>query len=121
VKALRELEQDKSVEVFHLREMFSPNEKDEIWIQRLAKEGNWIVVSGDPRITRGKIEREAWHASGLTMFFCDDRWSSKQFWKQMEDLLGWWPKIKENGKSCGPGTGFLMYHNSTNFKKIFSK
>ena len=49
--------------------MFRRDTPDQEWLATLAEEGDWVIVSGDPRITRGKHERQAWLESGLTAFF----------------------------------------------------
>jgi len=33
-----------------LREKFSPDTADAVWLPELAKEGDWIIISGDVRI-----------------------------------------------------------------------
>ena len=54
-------------QVIHLREKFSPDTRDEVWLKALGEEDDWIILSGDVRIGRNQHEREAWHRSGLTV------------------------------------------------------
>jgi PIN like domain len=69
VEALRVL--DRANELVHLRQRFLQDTPDAEWISTLAKETNWVVVSGDLRITRNPAERKAWRESGLVAFFLE--------------------------------------------------
>jgi hypothetical protein len=105
---IKEGEHDPNITIQHLTEKFSPDTDDPTWITSLASEGDWIIISGDPRISRDKGPREAWHQSGLTAFFLYEKFSSKQFWKQAEFLVSWWPDIKQKAGDCRKGTGFRL-------------
>lgn len=50
-------------EIVHLTEKFEPGVIDVDWIRALQSEGDWIIVSADPRISRSRIEQAAWHES----------------------------------------------------------
>lgn len=78
-----------------------------------------MIVSGDPRITRGRIEREAWRESGLTGFFFSGGWASKSFWKQAEHLISWWPRIVLTSREALPGTGYLVPLQGKTMRKIY--
>jgi hypothetical protein len=106
-------------ELTHLFERFSRNVKDVDWITHLATEGDWVIISQDPRISRGKAEREAWHESGLTAFFLADGWANRQFWKQAEYLVHWWPQIVLQADKAPRGTGFLVPLQGKDFKQIY--
>lgn len=108
-RALRELAEVQNYDIQHLREKFdAENTKDPEWIGVLAEEGDWVIVSGDPRITKGRVERAAWHESGLTAFFFSDGWASRSFWHQAEDIVRWWPQIVLEARRARPGTGHLL-------------
>ena len=55
-------------EVIHLKEKFPQNASDEAWMNGLAKELDWIIISGDNRITKNPHEVQAWRAAGHTTF-----------------------------------------------------
>jgi len=119
-KALRILQNGQDHNIIHLSEKFDRSSiKDVEWITALAIEGGWVIVSGDPRITRGKPERKAWHESGLTAFFLGDGWSSRNFWAQAVDIVGWWPKIVQTAKESIEGNGYLIPVKSKEFKRIY--
>jgi len=108
--------------VVHLQERFSADVKDVAWICALRSEGEWIIVSGDPRIAHGKAEREAWKESKFTAFFLED-FSQRGFWVQAREVVKWWPDILEHARAASPGTGYLIPFNAKRadkWKKIFA-
>ena len=56
-------------QVVHLKDRFAANTPDETWMAELAKERDWIIVSGDLRIRKNPHEVKAWEAAGHTTFF----------------------------------------------------
>ena len=120
VEALRTLAKPyQQYELIHLSERFPPDIKDVDWIQKLAEEGDWVIISQDPRISRAKVERIAWQESGLTAFFFGDRWANLQFWKQAESLVHWWPDIALQASKTPRGMGYLIPLQGREFKKIY--
>lgn len=107
-RAIRELAAPQRIEVVHLSDLFEPNVRDVEWISSLRSEGNWIIISGDTRISRNPAERAAWQESGLTAFFLDETWSRKQIWVQSYELVGWFPVIVQTARDCLPGSGFKL-------------
>ena len=118
-EALNILAKKQGYPIVHLREKFPPSTKDPAWIRALADEGEWIIVSGDPRISRGKAEREAWHESRLTAFFFGSGWSSRSYWNQAEDIVHWWPRIVLEAEKAPRGKGFLIPLNGREFQVIY--
>jgi len=119
VQALSILAQIQGYELVHLTEHFPPDATDEEWLQSLATDRDWVIISGDPRISRGRAQRIAWQESGLTAFFFADGWASKGFWKQAESLVRWWPQIVLKAREATPGTGYLIPWNGKDFKQIY--
>lgn len=105
----------------HLREKFSSDVTDTDWITVLGKEGEWIVISADPRISRGRAEREAWHESGLTAFFCGDAWANRPLMTQASQFIGWWEDILRLSRdpTGSPGAGYLLEFKSKKPRKIY--
>lgn len=104
VEALRIL--DRANEIVHLRDRFPENTADAEWIFALAKEGGWVVVSGDLRITRNPAERKAWQESGLVAFFLEKSWANLTLWDQAWRLFKWWPEIVAQASRISPPAGF---------------
>lgn len=106
--------------ITHLREKFPEGADDPVWIFALGVEEGWIIVSGDPQITRGRAEREAWRESKLTAFFLGSGWASRKYWVQIEELVRWWPKIIEQAQKAEKGTGFILPFKAKEMKVIYS-
>ena len=107
-QALEALEGEGGNQVVHLRSKFSANAEDVDWIRSLAAEGNWVIISGDMRISQREGEREAWLNSGMTAFFFAKGWMNIRFWDQAWRLIKWWPAIVEHAQKIRPGAGFLV-------------
>ena len=53
-----------------LRDKYGPGVRDETWIADLGRDADdWIVISGDLRITRDRAIRTVFRSSGLRGFF----------------------------------------------------
>lgn len=118
-KVLNILAERHGYPIVHLRERFAPDTKDPEWLRALAAEGEWIIVSGDPRISRGKAERQAWQESRLTAFFFGDGWTSRNYWKQAEDIVHWLPRIVLEAEKAPRGKGFLLHPGGKDFQVIY--
>ncbi len=88
-EVLRLLEGPDGNSVVHLRSKFPPDTPDVTWIKSLAIEKDWVIVSGDLRISQNEFERLAWLESGLTAFFLAKGWSSLPLWDQAWRLVKW--------------------------------
>ena len=121
VKGIRIFAEIQNYQLVHLTDLFPPDKPDTEWIREIAQDKDWIIVSGDPRISRGAAERRAWHESGLTAFFLGEGWASQTFWKQAECLVHWWPKIvlKARDTQTQSGSGFLIPLRGKEFKLIY--
>jgi hypothetical protein len=107
-RALRELEDRDENEVVHLREKFSANTTDEIWMRQLGTEGGWVVVTYDTSISRNPHEVKAWLDSGLVVFFLKSGWLSMAYWEFAWQLIKRWPKIKSKVPRTPRGKGFMV-------------
>ena len=119
-RALAVLGEIQEYEIVHLRDRFRPETPDEDWIRELSNEGGWVIVSGDPRISRSKPIRTVWRESGITAFFFGDGWASRKYWNQAADLVKWWPIIVLQARSAVPGTGYLIPVKARELKEIYS-
>ncbi len=118
-RALRVLAEVQEYEIVHLSEKFARDTPDAEWLRTLGEEGDWVVVSGDVRITRGKAEKRAWHESGLTAFFFGKGWASRGHWKLAADLVGWWSTIVLTARTHPHGRGFLVPVRGKDLKRIY--
>lgn len=107
-RALHELSEPDGHSVIHLRAKFEPNAADEVWIPTLGQESDWVIVSGDVRITRVPHLRETWAQSGLTAFFLEKGWTNLKLWDQSWYLVRWWPYILSQAAMVEAGSGFFV-------------
>ena len=119
VRALHTIVELQGNELVCLKDRYTEQDvPDTKWIKDLGIEGDWIIISADPRISRNKAERAAWKESHLTAFFFSDGWASQHINDQAADLLGKWRDIVRNAKECEEGSGFLI-RKSKEMEKYF--
>lgn len=106
--AIQLLAKKESIEVVHLRAKFHEDTPDPVWIAALGEEGDWIIISGDARISTNPANRAAWRESGLTAFFFGAPWNNDSHWKKAASLVRWWPTIMEVSRKNPTGCGFLL-------------
>jgi hypothetical protein len=107
VQAIRVLAELQEVELTHLADKFPRDTPDPVWISALGSEGDWIIISSDANICRGKAEQAAWRESGLTAFFFVDL-SRHAHFAQAAEVIRWWPHIVLTARQAAPGTGFRL-------------
>jgi hypothetical protein len=95
-------------EIKHLREKFDADTADEVWIPALAQEGNWIVVTADTSITRGRTQRQVWQQSRLIGFYLAGSFPMLDVWEQAWRLVKWWPVILKQASLAAPGSTYLL-------------
>lgn len=106
------------IKVTHLREKFSANTPDVVWIRALGEEGEWVIVSGDLRITKNAAEREAWRESGLTAFFLKSAWADQGLWLFASRFLAWWPRMLAQAEMAAKGKGFFVPFSGQRFEDV---
>jgi hypothetical protein len=98
-------------EVIHLKEKFPPSTPDEMWMQGLAKELDWVIISGDIRIGKNPHEVRAWHAAGHTVFFLKPGWTNYAFWTQAYKFVKCFPDIIATAAKAKSGDFYLVSGN----------
>jgi hypothetical protein len=105
-------------EVVHLRARFGPGVSDREWIEELSAEGLWIVISGDRRITRNRVEYAAFRKSRLVGFFWSKGLYKAPLIKQMERILALWGAIEAQSGLVAGGAMFLLPMKSTKLEQL---
>lgn len=105
-------------QIVHLREKFGPGVTDKEWIETLSTEGRWVILSGDRRITRNKVEYHAFRSSRLVGFFLSRGLYRASVVKQMERLLFLWEKIEQQSELVEGGAMFELPIKSSRLKQI---
>jgi hypothetical protein len=90
-------------EVVALEDKFPRDIEDADWIGVLNREGHWIVISGDRRITRNRAELHVFQNSRLTGFFMTPGLKKAPVLKQLERLCAMWDNILRLSQSAQPG------------------
>lgn len=116
-RALRELFR-KDHEITYLVEKFSRDVSDIEWITALSREGQWVVISGDRRITRNKAEYHAFRSSNLIGLFLSEGLYKAPVAKQMERLLALWPMIEAVCNTVMGGAMFELPLRSTRLRPL---
>jgi len=105
-------------EIIHLRDRFGPGVTDVEWIGALGKEGRWIVISGDRRITRIRAEYHAFRNSRLVGFFLSKGLNKAPVVKQMERLLALWETMEKQAALVEGGAMFELPMRSTRLGQL---
>jgi len=95
-RAINELEGKGAIAVEHLRDKFKHDISDVEWMQRLAEEGDWFVITKDNKIREKSYEIEIWKTSNLPIVFLpSDPWMKYRFWDTAWRLVKYWPLLRE--------------------------
>jgi PIN like domain len=116
VEALKIL--DSNHKIVHLTERFRAETPDTKWISALSGEGDWIVISGDVRITRNPGERAAWLESKLLAFFLAKGWTNQTLWDQAWRFIKRWPSIVEQSSRIKPPAGFIVPLKTSKLEQV---
>ena len=101
-----------------LRDKFPSDISDIDFIQALSREGHWIVISGDYRITRNKAERQAVQQSRLTGFFRAPALKKAPVLKQLERLCVLWENMISVAEATEPGALFELPVKSARVRQL---
>lgn len=115
--AIKELSTVENYDVLHLRDKFQPSVSDAEWLHKLGTEGNWVVISGDRRISTNPHEKEVWKQAKLITFFLAKGWSDLRHWDKSWRLVKKWPLIVQQASQVAPGAVFMIQVSSDKFKQ----
>ena len=116
-RAVRELFKSDH-EVTYLAEKFPRNVSDVDWISGLSKDGQWIVISGDRRITRNRAEYHAFRNSNLIGLFLSQGLNKAPVVKQAERILALWPVILTVSATVQGGAMYELPMKSTKLRQL---
>ncbi len=105
-------------EIVHLRDRFGPAVTDVEWITALGREGRWVVISGDRRITRNRAELQAFRNSRLIGFFLSRGLHKAKTIKQMERILALWETIETQAGLVQGGAMFELPMTTSQLRQI---
>jgi hypothetical protein len=93
---LNYLEGDDGMVVEHIKEKFSSDTPDIEWINKLAKEGGWFVITKDNQIRKKPHERQVWKESHIPVVFLQKSWINYDFWGIAWRFVKYWPDLKRS-------------------------
>jgi hypothetical protein len=99
--ALAELCPEHNLE--HLLKRFAPNTADETWINQLATEGNWIVVSGDYDLIAVPHVVKVIRANTLVGVVLKKGFTNLEIYECASKIIKVWPRIVECARYSKPG------------------
>jgi hypothetical protein len=105
-------------EVVALRDKFRPDVADLTWIEELSRDGRWVVLSGDRRITRNRAELRAFRQSRLVGMFFSPGLNKAPVVKQAERLLALWASIEKVAETVEGGAMFELPMTSVRLKQL---
>lgn len=99
-------------QVVHLKEKFPADTSDVAWMHSLAKEPDWVIISGDLQIRRNPHEIKAWQEAGHTTFFLKKGWIDLPFWDQAWKFAKVFPDLMKAAERARKGTAFYITPNT---------
>ncbi len=109
--ALHALSEPEGHSVVHKREKFPANTPDHEWIEALASEGDWVIVTQD-RIGKNDLERKALRQTGIVTFMLKSAWNNHDFWSKAQNLVKWWPRIIDHAGGVTNGVFLVSWRMS---------
>jgi len=97
--------------VVHLKEKFLADTSDVDWMHSLAKEANWVIVSGDLQVRKNPHEIRAWEEAGHTTFFLKKGWIDLPFWDQAWKFAKVFPTLISTAERAKKGSAFYLTPN----------
>ena len=94
-------------EIVSARQYATPKAKSDVpWLEKFAKDGGKVVISGDVKM-RGKLhEQKALLDAGFIVFFFARKWNQFDSFIKTAMLLKWWRVILSKIESATPGKFF---------------
>jgi hypothetical protein len=103
--------------VVHLKDKFLQTTPDHEWIDALASEEDWAVISQDT-LMKNDLEREALRRSGLVVFALAGAWNHQTFWAKAQNLVRWWPAIMDHATRYHGGAALRVPWNFSGKGKV---
>ena len=99
-------------QVTHLKEKFAADTPDTVWMRSLARENDWVIVSGDLQIRKNPHEIKAWQEAGHTTFFLKKGWLDLTFWDQAWKFSKVFPEMLSTAERARRGRAFYITPNA---------
>ena len=100
-----------SIHVEHHNIRFGPTTPDVDWINKLAAESGWGVITQD-RLIKNPPERQALKSTGLLVFILAKQWTHVAHLDKSAALVRWMPAIIVVATRVSSGTFMVPYNLS---------
>ncbi|KSV87126.1 hypothetical protein N181_19560 [Sinorhizobium fredii USDA 205] len=87
-------------------------------IGELSKQGGWVFISGDRRITRNRAEKQAFQSSKIVGMFLSAGLYKSTVLKQAERLIALWPVIETVAGNVSGGSMFELPMKSSKLSAL---
>jgi hypothetical protein len=94
--------------VHALKDKFAQDTGDIEWIEALAKEGDWVVITCDKDIARKGAIKNAWKRCGLIGFVLRPAWQGFPPMEQAWRLMKIWPRVVKQCELAAPGSTYEL-------------
>lgn len=103
--------------IYSARRYAVPRAQSDVpWLEKFARSGGQVVISGDARM-RGKLhEQRALSTAGFIVFFLARQWNQMKSHDKCAMLIRWWPIILEKMSGAKPGQFFEIPHSWTSIE-----
>lgn len=99
---LQHLRQSFGESIIHLRDRYPDNVADAEWLNELASEGGWSVISGD-RFKKNPAERNAVRNPRLNVFIMAKGFVKKRSWERTKIMIAQWEDISATASATQGG------------------
>ncbi len=82
--------------------------EDEEWIAKLDPGVQWVLLTRDVRMSKLKLQRDAWRNKGIIGFFFAKQWGEAEHNEQAWRLVRWWPVLVELTERADRGFGYRI-------------
>lgn len=101
---LRDLSAPGAPDIRSVAELGLRGTTDEVLLGDLGKRGFAALVAMDSSMLSASVRRDAWRASGVTLFLFAGKWNDLGRFEKARGLIWWWPIIARQATD-GPQGG----------------
>jgi hypothetical protein len=79
--------------------------------KKLAKDGDWFVITRDNQIKKKPHERKAWQEANLPIVFLQRSWMNFDFWNIAWRIIRYWPDVKAQASALRDHDAIILTIN----------
>jgi hypothetical protein len=117
---LRQLRAPGAPGIHGVRELGLGSVTDAVLFDQLRTRNVGVMVTRDSRILNASVRRDAWRASGVTLFVCDSKWGNLPLFQLASRHIVWWPRIVEQAQTGPQGAAWRLPLNDGAMVRLFA-